>query len=168
MTGKSVEVVDYDESWRDAFERVRQDLELALGSAALAVHHIGSTSVPGMRAKPVIDVLVEVSELELIEQRMPAFAALGYQARGDYGIPGRLYFSRSATGDRLPVHVHAYRRGDPQVARHLSFRDSLREHPEMAREYSELKTSLAAAHAHDRDAYQAGKADFIAAVESRN
>ena len=157
---KPVEVVDWDERWARAYEAEREALAEALGPAALAIHHIGSTSVPGLAAKPVVDVLVEASGLAAVDAAAPRVEALGYEARGEYGMPGRRYFSRPA-GNGPAAHVHAFRSGDPRVERHLRFRDYLRAHPAEAARYAALKRELAAAHARDRDGYQAGKADFI-------
>jgi GrpB-like predicted nucleotidyltransferase (UPF0157 family) len=167
MSSEPVEVAQYDEAWHTSFQNLCEDLARTLGSAARAIHHIGSTSIPGMRAKPIIDVLVEATELHLLDELTPALERFGNKGRGEYGIPGRRYFSRSATAEIPPVHTHVFRSGDPQVSRHLLFRDFLRRHPNEAREYSELKSSLVAAHDHNREAYQAGKAGFIAAIDRR-
>ena len=160
---KSVEVVDPDEGWARAYDAERDALAEALGPAAVAIHHVGSTSVPGLAAKPVVDVLVEASDLPAVDAAASRLEALGYEARGEYGIPGRRYFSRPA-GSGPAVHVHAFRKGDPHVERHLRFRDYLRAHPVEAARYGALKRELAAAHARDRASYQAGKADFIRRV----
>lgn len=120
--------------------------------------------MPGLCAKPVLDVLVETFDLKLIDRLEPEFAAAGYVARGEYGIVGRRYFSRPE-GAELKTHVHVFGEGSPEVRRHLIFRDYLRSHPEVAAEYCALKRLLAHAHDRDAEAYQAGKRDFIARIE---
>jgi GrpB-like predicted nucleotidyltransferase (UPF0157 family) len=163
---KGVRVDPYDERWPRMFEDVRDELAAGLGPAARAIHHIGSTSVPGLDAKPVIDVLVEAAALEEIDALSAAIEALGYEARGEYGIPGRRYFSRPP-GEGLKVHVHAYRTGDDRLARHLGFRDALRRTPATVHAYGALKRRLARRHANDAAAYQAGKAAFITRVQEQ-
>jgi GrpB-like predicted nucleotidyltransferase (UPF0157 family) len=161
----TVQVVPWDDSWPEAFRRERDRLAELLGPAASVIHHIGSTSVPGLCSKPVLDLLVETPDLASIDRMEPGLAALGYVAKGEYGIVGRRYFSRPA-GVELKTHLHAFRTGDPAVLRHLLFRDHLRSHPEVAGEYGALKRRLADAHAQDPEAYQAGKSAFISRIET--
>lgn len=163
---KLVEVRAYDDQWPAAFGRERDELISVLGVAAAAIHHIGSTSVPGLHAKPVIDILVESPSLALIDSATPSLEGRGYEARGEYGVPGRRYFSKTPAR-ALKVHLHVFESGNPRVARHLLLRDYLRVHPPEARRYGELKTRLAETHAGDRDAYQAAKADFINQLHAR-
>lgn len=158
--GPSVDVVGYDESWPHAFETARARLAEILGSACLRIHHVGSTSVPGLAAKPIIDILIETPDLSLIDEASPLLERMGYQARGEYGIPGRRYFSRPA-GPGPKVHTHVFEAGTPRAMSHLRFRDFLRTHAAEAAAYGALKRRLAQRHRKDRDAYQAGKADFI-------
>jgi GrpB-like predicted nucleotidyltransferase (UPF0157 family) len=162
---RAVQVVPYDERWPEAFVREEDRLAALLGPAAVAIHHIGSTGVPGLWAKPVLDVLVETADLAMIDQLEPAFIAAGYVPKGEHGIAGRRYFSRPK-GTELKTHVHAFREGDPSVTRHLLFRDFLRLHPAVAEEYSALKRQLAHECGGDADAYQAGKSSFISRIES--
>lgn len=163
---RTVQILPHDPAWHLEFESVRTALRLVLGAAATAIHHIGSTSVPGLCAKPVIDVLVEATDLRALDEAAPGLEAIGYEARGEHGIPGRRYFSRPA-GAGPTVHVHAFRSGSPEVVRHLRFRDHLRSHPEDAAAYGLLKQELARRFAQDRDAYQTRKAGFISDVVAR-
>ena len=162
---RGVHVVPYDELWPEAFGREEGRLATLLGPAAMAIHHIGSTSVRGLWAKPVLDVLVETADLAMIDQLEPSFISAGYVPKGEYGIPGRRYFSRPQ-GTELKTHVHAFQEGDLSVTRHLLFRDFLRLHPAVAEEYSALKRQLAHECGGDADAYQAGKSSFIFRIES--
>jgi GrpB-like predicted nucleotidyltransferase (UPF0157 family) len=163
---RRVHVLPYDPAWRLEFQSVRSALRLVLGRAATAIHHIGSTSVPGLCAKPVIDVLVEVLDLGALDEAAPGLETIGYEARGEHGIPGRRYFSRPA-GEGPTVHVHAFPSGSEDVVRHLRFRDHLRSHPEDAAAYGLLKRELARRFSRDRNAYQARKAGFIGDVVAR-
>ncbi|MEM9599251.1 MAG: GrpB family protein [Acidobacteriota bacterium] len=161
---KTVAIVPYDPAWPALFEQEARRLRSELNPRG--VHHIGSTGVPGLWAKPVIDVLVETHDLAKVDRAAPLLEARGYDARGEYGIPNRRYFSRLAMGPEPKIHLHCYPVGNPHVARHLRFRDFLRAHPEEAERYGALKRRLAQVHSTDRDAYQAAKKSFIDGVES--
>ena len=162
---RTVRVVPYDKRWPDAFAIERDALSRFLGPAASAIHHIGSTSVPGLCAKPVIDILVETPGLVMIDQTTAELEARAYAAKGEHGIPGRRYFSRPP-GPELMVHVHAFRVDDPHIARHLRFRDLLRSDEELVAQYCALKQQLAIDHVDDPDTYQASKADFIQRIHA--
>lgn len=165
-TEPRVRVVPYDADWPLAFEAERDALQMVLGPAATAIHHVGSTSVPGLSSKPIIDVLVETPSLESIDGATPRLREWGYDARGEYGIAERRYFSRPP-GPGLKVHLHAFESGHWQIARHLHFRDYLLDNPEDAGRYGRLKESLAVTHAEDPEAYQAAKADLIAELQAK-
>src|SRR3546814_9547675 len=108
------------------------------------MHHIGSTSIPGIHAKPIIDMLAVTSDLSLLDGCESRIASLGYEALGEFGIPGRRYFRKdNSTGERTH-QIHAFRTGSPQITRHLQFRDYLIAHPAVARDYDVLKRRLAA------------------------
>jgi hypothetical protein len=106
----------------------------ALGDELVVVHHIGSTSVPGLAAKPIIDLLPEARSLVLIDELTPAFERAGYVAKGENGLQGRRYFTRDREGYRTH-NVHIYQAGDPDIERHLAFRDYLRSHAQVRDEY---------------------------------
>lgn len=161
---RGVRVVPYDIQWPHVFAEERDRLAGVLGTGAAAVHHIGSTSVPGLCAKPVIDVLIETPDLGVIDRLTPRMEILGYVAKGEYGIPRRRYFSRPE-GERPKVHVHVYASGDGQIGRHLRFRDYLRAHPDSAKRYCIVKQALAVEHGDNAEAYQSGKADYIDRVD---
>lgn len=157
-------VVPYDEHWAGVFRLEANRLAQVFAPCSVVIHHIGSTSIEGLCAKPVIDILVEAPDLPTIDQVTQGLARRGFEAKGEYGIPGRRYFSRPATSSELKIHVHAFRSHSPRVARHLLFRDYLRAHPLVAAEYCALKMRLAAGHAADPDSYQVGKERFIRRV----
>jgi GrpB-like predicted nucleotidyltransferase (UPF0157 family) len=161
---RKVRVVPHDPAWKGRFEAEAAALRSALGDAALAVHHIGSTSVPGLRAKPTIDVLIEVREIGKLDGLEPEMAERGYEAWGEYGIPGRRFFTRDRGPERL-CNVHAFEAGSHEVERHLAFRDHLIQHPETARAYGDLKRNLAGRFPADMEAYMEGKDAFVKETE---
>lgn len=165
--GRPVRVVPYDPEWVDAFRALRGEIRGALRDDRLEVDHIGSTSVPGLWAKPVIDVLLEAPDLGIVENHTSALERLGFEARGEYGIPGRRYFRRGPDGRRMGVHLHAFAAGHPHADWHRAFRDGLRSHPAVRADYARLKRELATRFADDRTAYQDAKAPFIAALRRR-
>ncbi len=164
---KKVEVVPHDPRWRDAFDAEAKRVAAALGANAVAIHHIGSTAIPGIHAKPVIDLLVEVADLAGVDGRAPAMASLGYEAMGEYGIPGRRYFRRDDPEGARTHNLHAFRAGSGEVERHLAFRDYMIAHPAEARAYGELKRKLAAEHPWSMDGYMDGKDGFIREMDRR-
>lgn len=164
---RRIEVVPYDPRWPREFDRAAREIMTALGPALLALHHIGSTSVPGLHAKPIIDMLAVVTDLPALDERITEVERLGYQAMGEFGIEGRRYFRRDDSAGRRTHHVHAFAQGSPHVTRHLAFRDFLRSHAAVANQYGELKVKLADAHPHDIEAYMDGKDGFIKETERR-
>jgi GrpB-like predicted nucleotidyltransferase (UPF0157 family) len=170
---RRVIVLPYDTRWPSMFDAAAGEVRRALGDndsdhLLLELHHIGSTSVPGLAAKPVIDMLAVVASLEALDARSGAMRQLGYEVMGEFGIAGRRYFRRddSTTGDRTH-QVHAFAAGSDHVARHLAFRDYLRAHRDVADHYAALKLRLAAAHPSDIEAYMDGKDAFIKEAEAK-
>ena len=123
-----IEVVPYDPQWIARFEEEANLLRPVFGEEVVAIHHIGSTSIPGMTAKPIIDILLEVRDIDCIDAFNAAMGRLGYEARGEYGLPRRRYFPKTVNGQRT-VHVHTWERGDDEIKRHLAFRDFMIAHP---------------------------------------
>src|SRR5947209_8072592 len=121
-----VQVVAYRDEWVELFRREAEQLGRVFGDELIAIHHIGSTAVPGLQAKPVIDMLPVVRQIERVDAFDPAMRALGYEPMGEYGIPGRRYFRKG--GDDRTHQAHAFQQGDPNVERHLAYRDYLRAH----------------------------------------
>lgn len=162
-----IRVVNHDPAWVVKFEIEAERIAEALGVALVRVHHIGSTAIPQTRAKPVIDILLEVVSVEALEQKTPRLEALGYESMGEFGIPGRRYFRRDDLEGTRTHQVHAFGADAPDVIRHVAFRDYLRAHPVSAVEYGALKAHLANAYPHDRTAYVQGKEAFVKEHERR-
>lgn len=162
-----VVVVPPDPDWPARCAAEADALCRALGEVLVRVHPIGSTSVPGLWAKPILDLLAEVTDVAALDVPCPALRALGYEGLGEFGIPGRRYFRKHDAAGVRTHQVHAFRAGDPHVARHMAFRDYLIAHPEAARAYGELKRQLAAAHPDDIEAYMDGKDPFIREHQAR-
>ncbi len=157
---RDMTVVDYDPSWPAAYEAEIERLRVVLGDVIVRAHHIGSTAVPGLAAKPVIDVLLEVRDLASLDARDEAMREIGYEPRGEFGIPGRRYYPKG--GDRRTHHVHAFAVGDPHIAEHLTFRDYLRDRPDAAAAYARVKRDAAGKHRHDPEGYVRHKEAFVA------
>ena len=162
---RQVIVTPYQSSWPDAFQQAKEQLEAVFGDRLLAVHHIGSTSVPGLSAKPILDILPVVDSLDGIGTFNAAMEAIGYEVKGEFGMPGRRYYRKG--GDDRTHHIHLYAAGNPEIMRHVIFRDYLREHPQEVEAYSAIKEQLAQQYPEDISAYIAGKDSFVKAMEQR-
>jgi GrpB-like predicted nucleotidyltransferase (UPF0157 family) len=161
---RTISVVDYDSSWPVRFDAEAAVLYRTLGHVAHAIHHIGSTAVPGLAAKPIIDILMEAADLSQIDALNERMVGIGYIPKGEYGIPGRRYFQKG--GEDRTHHLHVFARGDFNVVRHLAFRDYLRGHPDIAREYGELKRAVAKTCENDIERYCDGKDAYVKRIEA--
>ena len=158
---RKVAVVPHDPHWRDAFEAEAKHVAAALGENVIAINHIGSTAIPNIYAKPVIDLLVEVRDITEADARSSAMESLGYEMMGEYGIPGRRFFRKDNHEGIRTHHIHAFAVGSSEVERHLAFRDYMIAHPEDAQRYGELKRQLADEYPQSIDGYMDGKDSFI-------
>lgn len=159
---RQVVVTDYDPAWPALFEQLRSPIWAAIRDVATAIEHVGSTSVPGLAAKPIIDMTIVVPSPDALTTVIRRLAPLGYTHRGDLGVPGREAFARP---EGSPAHnLYACVAGAVHLRNHLAVRDSLRRDPELARAYGALKKELAAKFPNDIDRYIAGKTDFILAI----
>lgn len=164
---RKVEVVPHDPKWATAFNLEAAKIAVALGENVVKVHHIGSTSIPGIYAKSIIDVLVEVRNIDEVSNNNPAMKSLGYEAMGEFGISGRRFFRKDNVEGVRTHHIHVFETGSNQVKRHLAFRNYMTAHPEAAREYSELKRNLARQHPADIKSYMDGKDGFIEEIDEK-
>lgn len=157
----AVVIEDYDPFWPEQFEELRSRLAKALDGVATAIEHVGSTAVPGLAAKPVIDVDVHLKSAADLPRVIAALASIGYQHRGDLGVPGREAF-RAPAGN-FPHHLYVCA-CDNEFRRHIVFRDYLRTRPEAASAYAQLKRKLAHEYGKDREAYTKAKTEFVESI----
>ncbi len=147
--------------WKNLYAQEEPLLTAILSDQLVSIHHIGSTSVPAIGfAKPIIDILVIVKQIDRVEAYTEQFARIHYVARGENGIPGRRYFIKG--GDDRTHHLHIYEAGHICIAQHLNFKSYLSHHPQAAEQYGQLKCQLAHLLPDQPAAYAAGKADFCA------
>lgn len=163
-----IEIVDYDPDWPARFAHERTLLQEAFAGADVKIEHVGSTAVPGLAAKPIIDIMVGVTDLDDVEHRIDALRRHGYAYVPAYEaqLPERRYFRKPAERPRH-VHLHVVVRDGDFWRRHLRFRDQLREHPEVAAAYAREKRRLGVLHPYDHAAYTEGKTPFIEAALAR-
>jgi len=159
---RPVVLVDYDPLWPAVFRSLEERVRARLGALAAAVEHVGSTAVPGLCAKPVIDMDVAVREPADLATAIVRLADLGYRHLGEMGIQGREAFREPAGPPRHNLYVCVH--GNREWNRHLAFRNHLRNRPDAARAYADLKRRLAAAFSDDVDAYCEAKTDFIVSI----
>ena len=158
-------MVDHDPAWPAVFEALAAPVREAVADLGAEVEHVGSTSVPGLAAKPVIDMDVVVHSPDGVPEAIERLGVLGYVREGDMGIAGREAFLWPAGAVRH--HLYVVVAGSRQHLDHIRFRDHLRAHPQVAAEYAALKRELAHRHGADRNAYADAKAGFVAAALSR-
>lgn len=163
MWSKPIEVVEYNPHWPALFAEIAERVQAAFAQGPLVhVEHVGSTSVPGLPAKPVIDIDVVIPSRADLLEATARLATLGYEHQGDLGITSRESFKRPPGAP--PQNLYVCAEGSPELRRHLAFRDYLRAHPDAARQYGQLKRELAARHVTDIDTYVDGKTEFIQKV----
>lgn len=160
---KIVEVVFHDPNWEQKFKAEANKIKKIFKDIFVDIHHIGSTIVPQINAKPIIDIMVEVKDINKVDSYNKQMEELGYEALGEYGIPKRRFFQKG--GRRRTHHVHIFEKGSPQIRRHIDFKNYLISHPKVAKEYSLLKENLAKKYRHDIDKYQEGKDSFIKKID---
>jgi GrpB-like predicted nucleotidyltransferase (UPF0157 family) len=158
-------IEEYDRQWPKSFEAIRSRIASVLGKFAAAIEHVGSTAVPGLAAKPIIDIDVLLRSNQDLAPVTKKLAAMGYQHRGTLGIPGRDAFQ--APGHDVSHHLYVCASDSLEFLRHISFRDYLRSHPQDAEDYADLKRGLSGKFSLDRDAYTQAKTAFIEGVLRR-
>jgi GrpB-like predicted nucleotidyltransferase (UPF0157 family) len=156
-----VRLEPYTPEWKRIFEIEKIGLRAKLGNTILDIQHVGSTSIPGLPAKPIIDIAVAVVDFDEAMVCIPLVEALGYEYRGEFGIPRRHYFTKGAP---RTFHLHMVEIDSAQWQNLLLFRDYLNKHPQVAEEYTEVKTQLALKYPQNREVYLEGKASFIEKV----
>jgi GrpB-like predicted nucleotidyltransferase (UPF0157 family) len=157
-----VEIVPYDPDWSARFAAEAAAIRAALGEGfAYALHHVGSTAVPGLAAKPIVDIVLEVADRDRWPSLVPPLAGLGYVWWAENPDTSKMFFVKGMPpfGARRTHHIHVH--GPDAIGDVLRFRDHLVAHPEDAARYAALKRDLAARHPTDRDAYTNAKAEFV-------
>ena len=157
---KIISVVPYDERWPQQFLAEKSLIIEAIPVDNMVIHHIGSTSVKGLAAKLIIDILLEIERVEKLDRYQKEFEEIGYEFKGEYGLPRRRFFQKC--GDKRSHQIHAFDLGSPEARRHLAFRDYLIAHKDVAKEYEKLKYFAAKECANDIEAYSDIKNDFVA------
>jgi len=162
----AIRIVDHDPAWAGLAREELGRVADALGDAAVRLEHVGSTSVPGLGAKPIIDMQVSVVDIERVEDYVGPLEGLGYLFAPDPAFPDYHYFAKPHARPRTH-HLHVCEQGSNQELRHLAVRDYLRAHPDEAARYEALKRELVRLHPEDRLAYVAGKDGFMVDLEAR-
>ncbi|MDZ4362608.1 GrpB family protein [Brevundimonas sp.] len=155
---RAVTLAPHDPHWVERAQALIADLRAAAPGVFVALHHIGSTAVPGLMAKPVADLLAEAETLSALDAARASLEALGWRWRGENGVAGRRYLTRDDPQTRhRTAHLHIHAVGDPTIPWHLTFRDRLRAEPATAQGYGREKARCAALHPDDSAAYAACK-----------
>lgn len=163
----NIRVIEYQQTWQKDYENETTILREMLGdNNCINIFHIGSTSVPNLKAKPIIDILLVVSDLETLDKQSKLFESLDYEVMGEFGIAGRRYYRKG--GDNRTHQIHAFHYTNlNEIERHLIFRDYLRVHEADCIEYGKLKVELALLYPNDIDKYGDGKEQLVRDIENR-
>lgn len=153
MNPPKVLVLTYDPAWKSAFDEIKRELEEALGDMILTVEHVGSTAVPGLSAKPCIDIDVVIPDDAVFERVAEKLAGIGYFHEGNLGIPDREAFSYSDKPHLLKHHLYVCPRRSRELYRHITFRNFLRSHPDAAEKYRNVKETAARLFPEDIERY---------------
>lgn len=160
---RKVEVCSYSEKWPVLFLEEAEILKNIFGNEIINIFHIGSTSVPGLKAKPIIDIMPVVRNISAVDKYNQLMGDIGYVPKGENGIAGRRYFKKG--GDNRSHHVHIYQIGNDQIINHLAFRDYLRTHQDEMKQYSVLKERLAQQFPYNIESYIKGKENLVREIE---
>ena len=163
-TLRRIEVVPYDPAWKTAFESLKAMLNGILGDLVIAIEHVGSTSVEGLAAKPIIDIDVVMESYAVFPDIVTRLAEAGFKHRGDLGIAGREAFKRTFDDGFMTYHLYVCPKGGEELTRHIALRDYLRTHPDARDEYGALKMANAEKYRYDIDGYIEAKGPFIRGI----
>lgn len=158
-----VELVDYDEQWNEEYKKEEELLKSVLADRIFEIHHIGSTSIKGLKAKPVIDILVVIKSLEEIPEIEAMLKPYDYENRGQQGVSDRYFFAKGPE-DARSHYIHFVEPNSDTYYNQVYFKKYLLEHPEYIKKYCDLKQELANKYADERSKYTKGKNDFITNV----
>ncbi|HET6384532.1 MAG TPA: GrpB family protein [Armatimonadota bacterium] len=158
----TVQIVEHEPLWTARYQEEKARISERIGGMLVDIQHVGSTAVPGLAAKPIIDIAIALDRLEQVSALVDPLKDLGYEFMSEIKIPGEFFFKKNSSD----FHVHVLERNSADWMNYLFFRDYLRANPEVAQQYIDLKRDLAARHHDDRPSYTRGKADFIRQVLS--
>ena len=161
MTTKHVVVLPYDDQWKQDFQKIRSELIDALGRLTIGIEHVGSTSVQGLSAKPIIDMDVVIKDYSQWDAVKSALEKIGYRHEGNLGIIGREAFKYDGKEHLRKHHLYVCPEDSPELKRHIAFRDFLRTHPDAVHEYSHIKEEGAKLYPYDIEGYIEHKSPFI-------
>ena len=161
MRTRRVVVVPYDVAWKNAFEKIKTEIEAEIGDLIIDIEHVGSTSVEGMSAKPCIDIDVIIKDYSVFDEIVRKLGAIGYIHEGDLGIKDREAFKYANKPHLMTHHLYVCPRDSEELHRHIAFRDFLRKNPEAVKEYSMVKEKAAALFPDEIGQYIAFKAPCI-------
>lgn len=160
-----ITVLEYDRAWPLKYEKEKEKITAILKENCAGIWHIGSTAVPGLSTKPILDILCAVQSLETVDALSEDFARIGYEYLGEFGIPGRRYLRKG--GDERTHQIHIFQADDQHnIRRHLAVRDYLRSHEAARAAYAELKKKLAQRYPYDIEGYCDGKEEFVRRMEA--
>lgn len=155
-----IKVIPYKPEWTDQYNEEANIIASVLDRELIEIHHIGSTAIKDIFAKPIIDILIVVRSISNIDRFNKGMIGIGYRPMGEYGIKRRRFFIKG-NDDLRTHHLHAFQLGDRQITKYLYFRDYLIANPGIAKRYSDLKRKLAKKFPHNIDEYMEGKDKFI-------
>lgn len=160
---KIIELTEYNPEWPAMFTNAATEIKSILQKNCIEVHHIGSTAIPNIHAKPIVDVLTIVKDIKLVDSLNHQFEALGYVCMGEYGIPGRRYYWKSKI--KRTHNIHLFEQGSPEILRYILFKEFMLAHDGYAQAYSCIKRCLADVFSHDIENYVYGKSSFIQMID---
>jgi GrpB-like predicted nucleotidyltransferase (UPF0157 family) len=164
----AVELWPHDPAWAEDALREARRVASAVGDLIVFVHHIGSTAIPNIRAKPILDLMPVVRSLSELDAARPVLEGLGYDCWGEYGLNGRRYFTfDDPETSRRKAQLHCFQVSSPEISRLLAFRDYLRSNPVLARAYEAEKTRCQALHPNNSTAYSSCKGAWIRKIEAK-
>lgn len=167
MVTKHVVVLPYDEQWKQDFLKIRAELSNILGQLTIGIEHVGSTSVYGLSAKPIIDIDVVIKDYTVLEDVVSALGKIGYRHEGNLGIVGREAFKYDGKEHLKKHHLYVCPEDSTELKRHIAFRDYLRTHPDAVREYSHIKEEGAKQYPNDIERYIEHKFPFIEKIYAK-
>jgi len=163
----TVQLLPYQSEWETIFLSTKKHLQKLIGEYVLDIQHVGSTSIKGIAAKPIIDIAICISQKEIIEKITPRLESNGYECRGDKWENGGYLIVKDAAPEIRTHHIHIVELHDEQWSNYLYFRDTLRKNPNLAQDYLKLKQQLADKYPENRKLYTQGKNKFIKEILSK-